>query len=414
MNCELITIGDELLIGQVVDTNSAWMAARLNEAGISVKQISSVSDDSLHITDALKLALGRAKVILITGGLGPTPDDLTKETLCRFFNTKLIRNSKVLEDLELYFKSRGRDLTETNRQQADLPESCEPIYNRNGTAPGMWFDFHDNVIVSMPGVPYEMKGMMTEFVLPRLALKYKLPPVYHYTILTVGVGESFLSDILAPWEKTLPKEFKLAYLPATGTVRIRLSCYNSDPVKEKLLRTEAAKACALIDKYIFGYGDESLEAVAGSLLTSKGQTLAIAESCTGGYVSHLVTSVPGSSAYYIGSTISYANEVKSRFLDVDPNIISSKGAVSEEVAVAMARSVRSKLGATWALSTTGIAGPGGGSEEKPVGTVWIGIAGPDRAFARRFQFGTDRGRNIVVTAVYALNLLRKEILGLNE
>ncbi|MBK9046468.1 MAG: competence/damage-inducible protein A [Bacteroidetes bacterium] len=414
MNCEIITIGDELLIGQVIDTNSAWMATRLNEAGIRVKQMTSVSDDPEHITKELKAALNRSAIVLITGGLGPTKDDLTKDTLCRFFNTTLIEDAKVVHDLSVYFKSRGRELTETNRKQAEIPANCTPVYNKNGTAPGMWFDFEGKVIVSMPGVPYEMKAMLDEIVIPKLSSLFQLPKVSHQTIITTGVGESFLSDLLEPWETRLPPYFKLAYLPSTGMVRLRLSCYQSNDTLEVQLMEEVEKAKLLIGKYIYGYNDDTPEKIVGKLLIEKNQTLAVAESCTGGYVSHLITSVPGSSTYYIGSTISYANEVKTRFLGVSPAVIAEKGAVSEEVAKAMAEGVRSTLGSTWAISTTGIAGPGGGTAEKPVGTVWIGLAGPNVLIAKKFQFGNDRLRNIQITAISAFSMLRKEILGLAD
>lgn len=414
MNCEIITIGDELLIGQVIDTNSAWMATRLNEAGIRVKQMTSVSDDPEHITKELKAALNRSAIVLITGGLGPTKDDLTKDTLCRFFNTTLVEDPKVVHDLTVYFKSRGRELTETNRKQAEIPAICTPVYNKNGTAPGMWFDFEGKVIVSMPGVPYEMKAMMDEMVIPKLSSLFQLPKVSHQTIITTGVGESFLSDLLEPWETRLPPYFKLAYLPSTGMVRLRLSCYQSNDSLEFQLMEELEKAKLLIGKYIYGFNDDTPEKIVGKLLIEKNQTLAVAESCTGGYVSHLITSVPGSSTYYLGSTISYANEVKTHFLGVSQEVIADKGAVSEEVAKAMAEGVRRTLGSTWAISTTGIAGPGGGTAEKPVGTVWIGLAGPNVLIAKKFQFGNDRLRNIQITAISAFSMLRKEILGLPD
>jgi len=414
MNCEIITIGDELLIGQVIDTNSAWMATRLNESGLRVKQITSVSDDKQHIIEALDQAKTRADIILITGGLGPTRDDLTKETLCNYFDSGLEVNQQVLNHLAAYFTSRGRELTETNRKQAEVPVKCITIFNNHGTAPGMLFNELGKVYVSMPGVPYEMKAMMDDFLLPWLSDKFKLPEVFHYTMNTIGVGESFLADLLYDWESALPPYIKLAYLPSIGTVKLRLSCYASDVTIQKEVMRLAELAKSIISQYIFGFGSDTTESVLGALLRDRKQTLAIAESCTGGYLSHLVTSVPGSSDYYIGSTISYANDVKSRILDVDPKVIESKGAVSEEVAMAMAVGVRNKLGTTWSLSTTGVAGPGGGSKEKPVGTVWIGIAGPDKVFAKKFLFGNNRFRNIQMSSLYAFNLLRKELLNLPE
>lgn len=414
MNCEIITIGDELLIGQVIDTNSAWMAARLNEIGVRVKQITSVSDEPGHITEALNAARKRADVILMTGGLGPTRDDLTKETLCKYFNSELQEDKRVVEDLTKYFISRGRELTEVNRKQAELPLKCKPIYNMHGTAPGMWFEDAGKIFVSMPGVPYEMKAMMEEWVIPDIATTFSLPKVFHYTIITTGVGESFLADIISDWEDQLPEFIKLAYLPSIAMVKLRLSCYGATPEKEAKLLLEADKVKALINKYIYGYNNDTPESVIGDLLVGRKETLAIAESCTGGYLSHLVTSIPGCSSYYIGSTISYANEVKSRFLGVDPAVIDSEGAVSEAVAKAMALGVKEKLGTTWALSTTGIAGPGGGTDSKPVGTVWIGIAGPGVVAARKYQFGNNRLRNIQATAVYAFRILRNEMLGVSS
>jgi nicotinamide-nucleotide amidase len=274
----------------------------------------------------------------------------------------------------------------------------------------MWFDVDGKIVVSMPGVPYEMKAMMDDFVLPEIAVRFRIPKVVHHTIITVGVGESFLSDLLEPWETRLPPYFKLAYLPSTGLVRLRLSCYNSSPDLEIQLLEEIEKAKSIIGKYIFGFNDDTPESIVGEMLKKENQTLAVAESCTGGYLSHLLTSVPGSSNYYIGSTVSYANEVKSRILEVEPAIIESKGAVSEEVAMAMAKGVKEKLGSTWAISTTGIAGPGGATADKPVGTVWIGLAGPNLLIAKKFQFGTDRLRNIQITALSAFVMLRNAIL----
>ncbi len=414
MNCEIITIGDELLIGQVIDTNSAWMATKLNDAGIRIRQITSVGDDPEQIREALDAARKRAELILITGGLGPTRDDLTKDTLCSYFDSKLTIDSKVVEDLTNYFTSRGRELTETNLRQAEIPVKCTPIYNPIGTAPGMWFEQDGSIFISMPGVPYEMKAMMEEKILPRLTERFKLPGVIHHTIITSGVGESFLADRIRDWELQLPSHIRLAYLPSVGMVKLRLSCYTADAAKEHELLLEADKLKKLISKHIIGFDEDTPESVTGKLLQERNETLAIAESCTGGYLSHLVTSIPGSSAYYVGSTISYANEVKTRFLGVDSEVIKKEGAVSETVARAMASGVREKLGTTWALSTTGIAGPAGGTAEKPVGTVWIGLAGPGGVIARKFLFGNNRMRNIQATAIYAFKMLRNEMTGTRE
>jgi len=414
MLCDIITIGDELLIGQVNDTNSGWIAREMNSIGVRVNQFITVNDRSDHIIEAVENALSNVDIVLVTGGLGPTRDDLTKETLAGFFNSRLIEDARVLQELETYFASRGRKLTDTNKKQALVPDNCEVLYNPNGTAPGMWFEKNEKVLVSMPGVPYEMKAMMRQHVIPKIIHRFNLPEVFHHTIMTTGVGESFLSDIISDWETSLPGYIRLAYLPSPGLVRLRLSCYNSNAaVKEEILQL-SKKLNLLIGKYIYGYDDVLLEEELGRLLKENMHTLSVAESCTGGYLSHLITSVPGSSGYYIGSTISYANEVKTRILDVDPDLIRKKGAVSEEVAIAMATGVRTTLGSTWSISTTGIAGPGGGTQVKPVGTVWIGIAGPSVSFAKQFNFANDRIRNIQLSSMFAMNLLRMEIIRLQE
>lgn len=413
MNCEIITIGDELLIGQVVDTNSAWMARKLNESGITVTRITTVQDQTDKIIEAIDLARNTAQVILMTGGLGPTRDDLTKDALCRYFDSELLEDPVIVKSLTEYFSSRGRELSETNRKQAEVPVKCKPVYNDHGTAPGMWFEEGGQIFISMPGVPYEMMAMMENHVIPELAARFSLPRVFHSTLLTVGVGESFLSDLIRDWELSLPEYIKLAYLPSLGSVRLRLSCYQSDPERERRIVEETEVLSGLISQYLFVKGDIPPEVVIGNLLVQRKQTLAIAESCTGGYVSHQITSVPGCSEYYFGSSVSYDNEVKSRFLGVDPKVIAEKGAVSEEVAIAMAVGIREKLGTTWGISTTGVAGPGGGSPEKPVGTVWIGVAGPGGARAKLFRFGTNRLRNIQNASLFAFNELRKSILGLD-
>jgi len=414
MNCEIITIGDELLIGQVVDTNSAWMARKLNESGISITRITTVQDQTGKIIEAVDQARRDADIVLMTGGLGPTRDDLTKEALCTYFNSALKEDPQIVESLTAYFTSRGRELTETNRKQAEVPVKCTPIYNNHGTAPGMWFEDQGQIFVSMPGVPYEMMAMMEDYIIPEVNKRFSLPRVFHSTLLTVGVGESYLSDLIRSWELSLPEFIKLAYLPSLGSVRLRLSCYDSDPQRENLILKETGVLAEIVKPYLFTKGDISTEVVIGKMLRERHQTLAVAESCTGGFISHQVTSVPGCSEYYIGSSVSYDNEVKTRFLGVDVKVIEEKGAVSEEVAVAMAKGVKEKLGSTWAISTTGIAGPGGGTAEKPVGTVWIGIAGPDLAYAKMFRFGSNRLRNIQNASLFAFNELRKSMDGIRD
>ncbi|MEO8149295.1 MAG: competence/damage-inducible protein A [Bacteroidia bacterium] len=413
MLVEIITIGDELLIGQVVDTNSAWMSQQLNFAGFKVKQITSVSDDEQHIINALDEAAKRADVILITGGLGPTKDDITKNTLCKYFNTSLVFNEEAFKNLEQLFKMRGREVTPTNRKQAEVPVNCEVLQNKNGTAPGMWFEHEEKVFVSMPGVPYEMKSMMSDAVIPRLKGKFETPYIVHKTILTQGVGESFLSDIISDWEDSLPSHMKLAYLPSAGMVRLRLTAMSADADLEKQVEEQVKNVLPLIEKYVYGFDDDTLQSVVAKLLHQKKQTLSLAESCTGGYISHLITSLPGSSAYYKGSVIAYAYEIKEEFLNVSKFVLETKGAVSEEVVLQMASQVKANFKTDYAISVSGIAGPDGGTPDKPVGTVWIAIATPEKTFAKRFQFGTHRMRNIEVTAYTALNMLRKELLADN-
>lgn len=408
---ELISIGDELLIGQVVNTNAPWISRQLNKAGFAVKQITVVGDLEDEIINALDLARKRADIILITGGLGPTKDDLTKQVLCKYFNTHLEFDTQAYNDIENIFRARGREVTPTNRAQAELPASCIPVYNKNGTAPGMWFHADGKVFVSMPGVPYEMEAMMTDFVIPKLMQEFKSTPVIHKTILTQGIGESYLSDMIADWENNLPEYMKLAYLPAAGMVRLRLSGMGESKNMENEMIIETGKLKKLIAPYIYGEEDETLAEIIGKLLRASGKTLATAESCTGGNIAHLITSVPGSSEYYVGSVVSYSNEIKKNELNVNADTLLRKGAVSEEVAIQMAEGVRKKYNVDFAISTTGIAGPDGGSEEKPVGTVWIAVADAEKTIAKKFLLGTNRMRVIQVASETALNQLRKLIIG---
>lgn len=405
MIAEIITIGDELLIGQVVDSNSAWMAQRLNEAGVRVRWKSTVGDDAELMKQVIGTAMNRSDLVLLTGGLGPTKDDKTRAVLCDFFQCGLVTNKQVLEGLEQYFSARGRTISDTNRDQANVPEKCEVIYNHHGTAPGMWFSENGRILVSMPGVPYEMKAMMDAFVIPRVREFFALPEVVHHTLTTVGVPESHLSDMLSHWESSLFKKYALAYLPSPGAVRLRLSCYDAHATEKAEMLELLEQLKPIIAPYLFTVGDTSPEQAIGEALRIRNETISLAESCTGGYISHLITSVPGSSIWYMGSSVSYANEVKTTFLGVEPAVISSQGAVSEQVAKAMANGIRAKLSTTWALATTGIAGPGGGSPEKPVGTVWIALSGPQGTIARKYRFGDNRLRNIQMTAISAFKLL---------
>jgi len=410
MLAEIITIGDEILIGQVVDTNSAWMAQQLNDIGIDVKQITSVSDSEQHIINTLNQAKLRADIILITGGLGPTKDDITKNTLCKYFNTKLVFDEKAYAAVELQFKIRGKEVTPVNRKQAELPENCKAVYNKNGTASGMWFEEGGKVFISMPGVPFEMKAMVENDVIPLLKQKFKTPFIYHKTVLTQGAGESFLADMIETWEENLPPHIKLAYLPSPGAVRLRLTAKgNAEKIKEET-GEQVNKLKRIIEKYIYGYDDETLEEIIGKLLKEKKQTLSTAESCTGGYIAHLITAVAGSSDYFMGSIVSYANRIKENLLNVDADLLEQYGAVSEQVVLAMAKNVKEKFNTDYSIAVSGIAGPGGGTVQKPVGTVWIALATPEKVFAQNFRFGNHRFRNILVSSQTALNMLRKELL----
>jgi nicotinamide-nucleotide amidase len=413
---EIITIGDEILIGQIVDTNSAFMAELLNLNGISVKQISSVSDNREHIINALNEAKERADIILITGGLGPTKDDITKKTLCEYFNTTMRFDETAYQDVVKIFAAYNKEVTPINRKQAEVPEICEVIRNHNGTAPAMWFDVDNKVIVSMPGVPYEMKALMKDQVVPKLKSRFKFPVIYHKTVLTQGIGESALSERIADWEDSLAAvAIKLAYLPSPGLVRLRLST-TGDNEKELIAavdkKIEALKL--IISDHIYGYetyGQERkpMEQLTGELLNSKKKTVSTAESCTGGYISHLITSVPGSSAYYKGSVISYAYDIKEQELGIPEETLRKHGAVSQLVVEQMARSIREKYKTDYSIATSGIAGPTGGSAEKPVGTVWIAVATPQKVISEKFLFGNNRERTIQKAAHAALNLLKKEL-----
>ncbi len=414
MIAEIISIGDELLIGQVVNTNASWIAEQLNLAGIEVQQITTISDKREHILKILARSFLRSDIILITGGLGPTKDDITKQTLCEFFNTSLVFNNEAYEQIRELFKARGFNVTELNRQQAELPANCIPLKNKNGTAPGMWFNKDGKIFVSMPGVPFEMKPMITGQVIPKLRKFYKTGFILHKTILTQGIGESFLTEIIADWEKNLPENFSLAYLPQPGIVRLRITAKGNN--KEKLkqeINSFSGKLQEIIPDLIFGYEEDTLEEIIGKLLIEKNQTLSTAESCTGGYISHLITSVPGSSNYYTGSVIAYSNKIKENLLEVKNKTLFDNGAVSKQVVTEMALGVQKKFETDYAIATSGIAGPDGGTEKKPVGTTWIAIATPcKKVIAKKYLFGEHRGRNIRKAALTALNMLRKELIHL--
>ncbi len=406
MQVEIITIGDEILIGQIVDTNSAWMAAELNKAGFEVVQITSVHDNEKQITEALELALERAEVVLFTGGIGPTKDDITKLTLCRYFGAELVFDAQVYADIEKLLKNRMRAMNELTKSQAMVPDKAVIISNPIGTAPITWFNKGEKVVVSMPGVPYEMKRAMEFEIIPRLQKQFQSQAIVHKTLLVTGYPESALALKIADWENALPEQIHLAYLPHFNIVKLRLSAAQDDFVSTKNeIDRQVALLKAILGDAVIAEEDISLEALVGRHLRATGKTLATAESCTGGHIAHRITTVAGSSAYFKGSVIAYSNEIKSGLLGVDEQVINRDGAVSEEVVRQMAIGVADKLSADYVIATSGIAGPDGGTDEKPVGTVWIAVGTKDSLVSRRFQFSLDRQLNIERTTQTALLML---------
>ena len=407
----IVTIGDEILFGQITDTNSQWIGAELTKIGIRVVRKSSVGDNREDILEILHQAENCADIILITGGLGPTKDDITKKTLCEYFNTTLAINEEALALVTDFFEKRGRAMTELNRQQAALPLNCTYIPNLWGTAPAMWFEERGKVFISMAGVPFEMKNLMTNTLLPKLQQHFKTPFIYHKIIRTVGLGESFLAERIEAWEDGLPAHIKLAYLPHFGQVRLRLTATGDDLEQLKVqTQTEVEKVLPLIEKHVFGYDDDELESVIGKLLKERHQTVATAESCTGGYVSHLITKVAGASNYFVGGVVSYSNQIKEQELGVKPETLATLGAVSEQTVVEMAEGVKNKFNTTYGIAASGIAGPDGGTDEKPVGTIWIACAGPHGTIAKKLLLTKYREQNIQLTATYLLEVLRKQII----
>ena len=407
MQAEIITIGDELLIGQVVDTNSAWLGRTLGEDGIKVTQITSVQDDADQIARAVNEALARVSIVLVTGGLGPTRDDITKHTLAELFGMRLVRDEQVYETVRRQLAVRGIAFNELNRGQALVPDGCTVLPNRNGTAPGMWFERGGHVVVSLPGVPFEMEHLMEDEVMPRLKTRFALRQIVHRTMITAGLPESMLAKRIEAWENALPPYLKLAYLPNPGAVRLRLSAYEVEGesvAREIESRFEALRR--IIPHNIIGFETATMQEVVHKILTERSLTLATAESCTGGSIAARFTAMPGASAYFLCGVVSYSNESKAELLGVDPADIARYGAVSEQVARQMAEGVRRAAGADYGVATTGIAGPSGGSAEKPVGTVWIAVATPRETVAILKQCGTDRGQIIDRASAFAIGLLR--------
>jgi nicotinamide-nucleotide amidase len=408
MKVQLLTIGDELLIGQVVDTNSAWMARQLNLIGAQVLGKETVGDDEDDIIAALTRACSRADVVLMTGGLGPTKDDITKKAIAAFLGEGFVFSQETYDYIVRFFARMGREAVEVHRDQCFMPQSAVLLRNKMGTAPGMWFEHKGKVLISMPGVPYEMEYLMENEVAPRLQKRFPASPICHRTLSTAGEGETRIADLLKELEDNLPNEVKLAYLPSLGQVRLRLTARGADEARlQQTLDLESKKILDLLPDLIFGQGEETLEEVVGKMLRARNMTIATAESCTGGFLAHRITSLAGASAYFKGSVIAYSNELKTALLGVKEATLQTRGAVSEETVVEMVAGARALLGVDLAVATSGIAGPDGGTPEKPVGTIWIAVGNAEKTITHRLQLGKDRLKNIQYAAVYALFLTWK-------
>lgn len=407
---EIITIGDEILIGQIVDTNSAWMATELNKVGFEVVQITSVNDTEQHITAALHHALERAEVVLTTGGIGPTRDDITRNTLCKFFGSALVFNADVYSDIEQLLKNRSRAMNELTASQAMVPEKCTVIRNPVGTAPITWFDTDNKIVISMPGVPYEMKRAMSSEIIPRLKSKFETPLILHKTVQVYGYPESALALKIKDWEDALPEFIHLAYLPNYAIVRLRLSgSYDDSLALEFAMNQQIDKLTQILGNAIVANTDEPAEVFTGKILVEKKLKLATAESCTGGNIAHCITSVPGSSEYFAGGVVAYTNDIKINLLGVSASDTAAHGAVSKQIAEQMAEGVQKITGADIGIATTGIAGPSGGTELKPVGTVWIAVSFQSQILSRQFLFSVSRSQ-ITDRSTQAALLMIREIL----
>jgi nicotinamide-nucleotide amidase len=407
VTAEIIAIGDELLYGQIMDTNSHWISQELDAVGVRVVRKTTVGDNRTDILTAFEEASKRANLILITGGLGPTQDDLTKPLLAEYFGCEIVEVPEAVAAVSAYFTRRGREMTRLNILQGHLPTCCTYVPNEVGTAPGMWFEQKGCYWMSMPGVPHEMKKLVKDFVLPKLSQVFDLPVIYHKLIKTAGIGESWLADLIKDWENALPSHIRLAYLPSLGHVKLRLTAFGEDKkVLAAAVEQQIQNILPTISNYVYGYNEETLETAVGKLLKNSGKTLALAESCSGGYISHLITTVPGSSNYLRGTVVPYHNDLKQQVLGVSSATLAQHGAVSEETVREMATGVKKLFGSDYGLASSGIAGPDGGTPDKPVGTVWIACAGPDFVEAKLLQLTQDRLINIQLTGVAVLNLLR--------
>jgi len=412
MNSALITIGDEILIGQVTDTNAVWISRQLNKLGVRVGEMVTVSDEAGQITSTLDRLMGKYQLLIMTGGLGPTRDDITKQTLAGYFKSKMVTHPEILAKITAYFKERGREMLEANLRQADVPEDCMVLMNNHGSAAGMWFEREGSILISLPGVPYEMKGLMEDHVIPALQKRVIVPDVVHRTIMTQGLPESYLAAMIRDWESDLPDCVKLAYLPRPGIVRLRLTVVDKCAQDaEQILKVNIDKLLDIIGVHVFGYDDISLEETLGLLLRERELTVATAESCTGGNIARLLTSVPGSSVYFSGAIIAYDNQIKSQLLGVEPKTLEAHGAVSQAVVEQMAEGACRQMGTQAAMATSGIAGPDGGTHEKPVGTTWICVRYGETSLARKYLFWGTRDRIIDQASYTAMQLLRRLVLG---
>lgn len=411
MKATVITIGDEILIGQIVDTNSAWIGQKFNELGVKLHEIISCGDDDKQIVEALNRAKSTSQIVLLTGGLGPTKDDITKKTLVEYFNTELVLNEELWERMKQIFEKRGLKVLELNRSQAMIPKNSIMLPNMRGTAQGMWFERDGVVFISMPGVPHEMKHLVETQVIPRLKEKFSFPKIVHATVMTAGAGESVIAEKLTAFEEQLPQNMKLAYLPNLGVVKLRLTASGEGDALVKEVNGEIQKLKAILGNLVYCDGENLLEEVIGKMLLDRKATVGCAESCTGGYISHLFTSVPGSSKYFEGSVISYSYDVKENMLGVKKQTLETYGAVSAECVHEMLSGLLNIAKTTYGIAVSGIAGPDGGTPDKPVGTVWIAVGDKQHAVVRKFQFFPSRAENIRVFSNAALNMLRLFIIG---
>jgi nicotinamide-nucleotide amidase len=411
MQAHIITIGDEILVGQTVDTNSTFIAKQLNSIGVSISEIQSIKDDEQHIVNSLETALDKNDIVLLTGGLGPTKDDITKNVLVKYFDDELVLYPEVLDKIKSFFIKFNKPFHKVNEYQAMLPKNATIIINDLGTASGMWFEKDSKIIISMPGVPYEMKGLMVKAI-QKLKNDYELGDLYHNTILLQGIGETTIANDLKEWETEIRnKDITVSYLPSVGMVKVRLT---GKVLQKNYIDAQLKKVESKYVKNVFGYNDSKLEDVIGQLLLKEGKTIGTVESCTAGALASQIVSVSGSSKYYMGSIVSYANELKTDFVGVDVEAIKTNGAVSQSVVEQMALNGVKKLKVDYCIATSGIAGPDGGSVQKPVGTVWIAVAKGDQVWSKMFNFGHSRNKNIESTVYYGLNFLRRIILKIND